>query len=87
MEDDYEEFRRCARAAGGSDEDIEHAIAEMRAVDASLQKGECPKCCSAVTKRLDPRQAGPSHHAGLWFNYRCPSCGFAVDFKEPVGEN
>lgn len=85
--DDYEEFRRCARAAGGSDEDIEGAVADMRQVDGALERGECPKCGSPVEKQLDPRQAGDSQVAGLWFNYRCTSCRFGVDKKEPVGEN
>lgn len=51
---------------------------------ASLDRRECPKCGGALSRSLDPRQAGPTSlgPGTLWFNYTCGSCPWFGDRKE-----
>ena len=86
--DKYENYRRAALEGGAPSADVELAIAAMKAEDAKIDAGICPRCGGFISKALDPRQAGATEIAGKWFNYRCISrCGWFVDRCEPVGEN
>jgi hypothetical protein len=75
---DFTEYRRLALAGGASEAEVDQAIAEMRRLDA----GRCPKCAGPISRKVDPRQAGPTSFHGTWFNYRCP-CGYMSDRSEP----
>ncbi len=72
------------RPEGVTDAEWEMFLKEIEVHDEALRKRICPNCEGALTKRLDPRQAGESQAPGLWYNYRCtkPGCGFAVDQRE-----
>lgn len=90
--DKYDAYREAALAGGASAREVDEAIEEMRAVDAQLDVGICPKRSDSpnarhvLTRRLDSRQSGSTEIAGKWFNYRC-TCGWFTDRCEPVGEN
>ena len=47
----------------------------------------CPDCMRSLTCTLDPRQVGGSAVCGLWYNYRCASCGYLADLIEPLETN
>lgn len=90
--DKYENYRQAALAGGAHIAEVDRAIEDMRAEDAKIDAGLCPKRDSSpnarhvLTRTLDSRQAGPTEIAGKWFNYRC-TCGWFSDRCEPVGEN
>ena len=86
--DKYENYRRGLLEGGAPADEVEAVIADMKAEDAKIDAGICPRCGGFISKALDPRQAGPTEIAGKWFNYRCIArCGWFVDRCEPVGEN
>jgi predicted RNA-binding Zn-ribbon protein involved in translation (DUF1610 family) len=86
--DKYENYRQALLAGGAPADQVEAAIADMKAEDVKIDAGICPKCGSKITRTLDRRQDGPTEVAGKWFNYRCiAKCGWFVDRCEPVGEN
>lgn len=90
LADRYDNYRAGLLAGGASETDAHKAVEEMRAEDAKIDAGVCPKCGSKITRIEDPRQAGSTGIAGRWFNYRCGnprSCGWFADRCEPVGEN
>lgn len=90
IKDKYDIYRTSLLDLGISETDANKAVEEMRAEDAKIDAGVCPKCGSKITRIEDPRQAGPTKIAGKWFNYRCGNpraCGWFADRCEPVGEN
>lgn len=67
-------------------------LSEQRALDAvrkdvkrdlALAARRCPECGKVIAKTVDRRQDGVSAVPGIWFNYRCVSCGYAIDVREP----
>jgi hypothetical protein len=88
--DKYDSYREALLTGGASEADTTAAIDDMKAVDAKLDAGVCPKSSPnarhVLTRTLDARQAGPTMFAGKWFNYKC-TCGWFADRCEPVGEN
>lgn len=64
------------------DTDIDEYIRGMNRIDDSLNKQVCPTCSGPLTRKLDPRQAGPHKGEGLWFNYRCAQCKYMCDRVE-----
>lgn len=58
------------------------AVADSVRVDRALVKLGCPVCGGPIGKTLDPRQAGPSSNNGVWYNYRCAGCRYAIDKAE-----
>jgi hypothetical protein len=88
--DKYENYREALLAGGAPADQVEAAIADMKAEDTKIDAQICPRCGSKITRMLDRRQDGPTEVAGKWFNYRCSNlrvCGWFVDRCEPVGEN
>lgn len=83
----YDDLRHYLKAGGLSEADINAYVLESRREDEHLDRCECPKCGARVVRKLDDRQAGVSQIAGKWFSYRCVSCPYWIDRKEPVGEN
>jgi hypothetical protein len=90
--DKYENYRQALLAGGAHIAEVDRVIEDMKAEDAKIDVGICPKRDNSpnarhvLTRTLDPRQAGPTEIAGKWFNYRC-ACGWFADRCEPVGEN
>lgn len=79
-----ETYRRYLLDNGATPEGAERIIAEQLRQEAHVDNMICPGCGGKLTRRLDPRQAGPVIvDGGRWHNYRCP-CGFAVDRHEVV---
>lgn len=66
---------------GLSQTDAESFADDSIRTDGFLDRRECPKCNGPLTRKLDPRQAGPTQAVGSWFNYRCP-CGYMCDRVE-----
>lgn len=88
VRDRYANFRAAALAGGANEAELNEAISTMKAEDAKIDAGVCPKCGGGITRTLDRRQDGPTEVAGKWFNYRCAQkCGWFADKCEPVGEN
>jgi len=76
-------LREHLKAGGLSDAETEEYIEDARKLTECLDKRECPECKGKLSRKLDPRQAGPTSCAGSWFNYKC-SCGYIVDrIEEP----
>jgi len=75
----------CAyeRPEGVTDAEWKEFLQKIDTYEEALRKRVCPDCGSALTKQLDPQQAGDSDAQGLWYNYRCTSrCGFFMDQRE-----
>ncbi len=62
---------------------VEPHCTEVRRELESLAELRCLRCGGKLDKTLDPRQVGPtSVPAAVWFNLRCPRCGFHSDLAE-----
>ena len=81
--DNFEQYRKNAKQAGLSDNEIETEINRMKDEDKCLGMGMCPSCrkTGILTKKLDFRQAGYRSVGTVWYNYRC-GCGFMTDRAE-----
>lgn len=80
----YQSYYDYAITADLSDSQARALIADFVREDEMLAIGKCPYCGRAITKKLDPRQAGSSSVGDDWFNYRC-ACGCMIDRKEGQG--
>jgi len=83
----YDDLRAHLLAGGMSEKCTNDYIAEMKQEDARLDALVCPECFAELSREVDERRVGDSQVAGKWFRYRCSSCPFWIDRKEPVGEN
>lgn len=48
-------------------------------IDEHLKKGECPRCKKHIIGMVDLRQRGATQLKGVWMNYRCGYCDYAID--------
>lgn len=74
--------RATMRTAGFSEAAITDFLAEEKRVAQCLKRLECPYCHKSIIRELDPRQAGDHALPGLWHQYRCPWCAYAIDCVE-----
>jgi predicted RNA-binding Zn-ribbon protein involved in translation (DUF1610 family) len=67
-------------------QDVVAAIQEWsQQIDEKLKQGICPQCKKpGITRQEDGRSAGVSKVQGVWVKYRCGSCGYCIDCKEPA---
>ncbi len=79
------EVRASLMTHGMSAADIDATEVEWTREFECLDRRVCPKCGQAVSRRIDPRQAGSKEdEAARWVNYRC-TCGYMIDRAEQVG--
>ncbi len=81
--DNFEQFRKNAKQAGLTDDQIETEINRMKDEDKCLKLGVCPSCRKEgrLTRKLDSRQVGAKPIGTVWYKYRC-GCGFMLDKAE-----
>jgi hypothetical protein len=69
--------------SGMDPKEADALVAYQERLAACADRLECSECGGVLTKKVDPRQAGPSEIQGVWHNFRCTACGHFFDRCEP----